>query len=87
MTWGTRVAQSVKHPTLDFSSSHDLMVWQFEPYVGLCADSMEPACDLLSASPCSLMHSLCVSNKIIAVFSKGGSWGTWLAQSVEHGDS
>ena len=27
---GAWVAQSVKHPTLDFSSGHDLMVREFE---------------------------------------------------------
>ena len=26
----------------DFGSGHDLMVWGFEPRVGLCADSSEP---------------------------------------------
>ena len=34
------MAQSVKHRILDFSSGHDLMVCEFEPCVGLCADSM-----------------------------------------------
>ena len=38
-TRGAWVAQSVKHLT---SSGHDLMVHQFEPCVGLCADSSEP---------------------------------------------
>ena len=36
-TW---VAQSVKHPTS--ASGHDLVVREFEPRVGLCADSSEP---------------------------------------------
>ena len=40
---GAWVAQSVKHLTLDFGSSHNLMVCGIEPCVGLCADSMEPA--------------------------------------------
>ena len=39
---GAWVAQSVEHPTLDFGSGHDLMVCEFEPRVGLCADSSEP---------------------------------------------
>ena len=39
---GTWLAQSVKLPTLDLSSGHDLMVCEFEPLVGLCADSSEP---------------------------------------------
>ena len=29
------MAQSVKRPTLGFSSSHDLMVLEFEPHIGL----------------------------------------------------
>ena len=37
--WGTRVAQLVKRLT---SSGHDLVVCEFEPRVGLCADSSEP---------------------------------------------
>ena len=32
---GAWVAQLVKHPTLDFSSGHDLMVHEFEPNMGL----------------------------------------------------
>ena len=44
------VAQSVNHPTLDFGSSHDLMVCSIEPHVRLCADSAEPTWDSLSPS-------------------------------------
>ena len=47
---GACVAQLVKRPTLDFSSGHDLTVGEFEPRVGLCADSLEPVWDFLSAS-------------------------------------
>ena len=36
--WGTWVAQSVK---CQFSSDHALMVHEFEPHNGLCADSSE----------------------------------------------
>ena len=39
---GTWVAQLVKHPTLNFSSSHNFMVREFEPHLRLCADSVEP---------------------------------------------
>ena len=39
-TWA---AQLVERPTLDFGSGHDLMFRETEPYVGLCADSVEPA--------------------------------------------
>ena len=62
---GAWVAQSVNHPTVDFSSDHDLMVHEFEPRVRLRADSMEPAWDFLSPSlsapPC---YSLCLSFRI-----------------------
>ena len=44
------MAQSVKCPTLDFGSGHDLMVHGFKPRVGLCTDSIEPAWDSLSPS-------------------------------------
>ena len=47
---GTRVAQSVKLPTLGFSSGHDLVLREFEPRIRLCADSAEPAWDSLSPS-------------------------------------
>ena len=40
-----------KHPILDFSSGHDLTVSEFEPHVGLCADSVEPAWDLSPSLP------------------------------------
>ena len=48
--WGTCVAQSVKHLTLDFGSGGDLMVQEYEPHIRLCADSVEPAWDSLSPS-------------------------------------
>ena len=65
------MAQSVKRPTLDLGSGHDLMVCGFKPCVSLCAHSMELAWDSLSVSlsappplipPCSL--SLKINNKI-----------------------
>ena len=40
---GAWVVQSVKFPTLDFSSDHDLRVRGFEPNIRLCTDSVEPA--------------------------------------------
>ena len=50
---GTLVAHSVKRLTLDLSSGHDLKVCEFEPHVGLCADSMELAWGSLSLPlPC-----------------------------------
>ena len=40
--WGTWVAQSVKHPTLDFSSDLDLRVVRLSPVLGSTLD-MKPA--------------------------------------------
>ena len=47
---GAWVAQSVKHPTLDFGSGHDLLVREFKPLDGLCTDSVKPAWNSLSLS-------------------------------------
>ena len=53
----------------NFSSGHDLAVREFEPHVGLCADSSEPeACFgfwvSLSLSLClTHSHSVCLSLK------------------------
>ena len=44
------MAQSVEPPTLDFLSGHDLSVREFQPHIGLHADSAEPAWDSLSPS-------------------------------------
>ena len=57
--WGAWVAQSVEHLTLDFNSGLDFTVQEIEPYIGLCADSGEPACD--SLSPLSLPFPLSLS--------------------------
>ena len=59
---GAWVAQSVKLPTLDFGSGHDLMVCGFELHVGLCVGSVEPAWDslCLCASP---PLTFCLSQK------------------------
>ena len=59
---GAWVAQSVKHPTLDFGSSHNLLVREIKPCVGLCTDSTEPAWDSVSLSaPPLLVLSLSLS--------------------------
>ena len=47
---GTWVAQSTKHPTLDFRSGHDLMICEIEASVVLSADNVEPAWVCLSPS-------------------------------------
>ena len=60
------MAQSIKHPTLDFSSSRDLAVRELEPGVGLCADSVEPAWGFFSPSlsaPTLLAHALSLKDK------------------------
>ena len=58
---GTWVAQSVKHPTFDFSSGHDLTVCGFESHVRVCTDSFEPTWDSLSAPPPRVRtHTLCL---------------------------
>ena len=46
------MAQSVKCPTFDLGSGHDLTACEIEPQVGLNADSMEPAWDPLSLVLC-----------------------------------
>ena len=50
MGWGAWMAQLGKHLILDFGSGHDLMVRKFEPHVGLCTNSVEPAWNSLSPS-------------------------------------
>ena len=42
------VAQSVKRPTLDFGSGHDLTGCEFKPHISLCMDSVDPAWDSVS---------------------------------------
>ena len=57
------VAPSVKHLTPDFGSGHDLTVCEFEPHVGLCADSTQSLLGILSPlfsappPPCGLSLS------------------------------
>ena len=58
------MAQSVKHPALDFGSGHDLAVRESEPCIGLRADGTEPARDSLVSSPSSpprLVHTRALS--------------------------
>ena len=48
------MAQSVKCPTVDFGSGHDLTVCGTEYHVGLCVDSTEPTSESLCPSLVSL---------------------------------
>ena len=52
--WGAWVAQSVKHPTLGFSSGHDLMVREIEPHLELHAGNEDLTWDSLSLLPMPL---------------------------------
>ena len=65
---GAWVAQSVKCPTLDFGSSHDLTVHEIKPHVGLCTDRGKPAWDSIpSLSLCPSLtcdHSLSQDKEI-----------------------
>ena len=62
---GAWVSQLVKHPTLDFSSDHDLTVHGIKPCAGLHADSSEPDWDSLFPSLClSCVHGHALSLKI-----------------------
>ena len=61
------VIQLVKYLTLGFGSGHDLTVRGFEPHIGLCADSVEPAWD--SQFP-SLSLSLSLKNRQINIGEK-----------------
>ena len=51
------MAQSVEHSTVHSGSGQDLVVRGFEPCIGLCTDSMEPAWDSFSLCP-SPAHAL-----------------------------
>ena len=58
------MTQSVKRQT----SGHELVVCEFKPRVGVCADSLEPASDSVSPSlslppPLALSPSLSLKNK------------------------
>ena len=83
------MAQSVKRPTLDFHSGHDLMVGEFKALMGLGADSLEPAWDSLlpslSAPPLrtrTLFFSLSQINKLKKK-KRFPVRGAWVAQSVK----
>ena len=60
---GTWVAQSIKRPTLDLGSGHDLMVCGFEPHIRLCALTTQtehsPSLPVSALAP--TLSSLCLS--------------------------
>ena len=65
---GTQVAQSVKHPTLDFSSGHNLTVHVIESYIGLHADSWSLLGILSLLLSLALSHSrMCVETHILSL--------------------
>ena len=45
------MAQSIEHPTLGFTSGHDLVISLGSSRVRLCTDSVKPAGDSLSLPP------------------------------------
>lgn len=52
--------------SVDFSSSHSLVVCGFEPHIELCADSSEPGACLgfsMSFPLCPSLAALCLSQK------------------------
>ena len=73
---GTWVAQLVKRLTLDFGSGHHLVVWEFEPCIGLYIESVEPASDSLSFS-LSLPPCLCQKNDFLSWLSIYKHWENW----------
>ena len=76
------MAQSVKCPTLDFSSGHDLTVCEFEPHMGLCADRVEPAWNSPSLSaPTWLTLSLSLSLSFSLSLSLSLSVNTYIHKS------
>ena len=69
------MAQSVKCPTLDFSSGRDLTVYEIELQVGFHADSVGPASDFLSLSlSLPLPRLLCALSPQINKLKKEKSW-------------
>ena len=67
---GAWVAQSVKRPTLDFGSGHDLTVHGFGPHVGCRPASAEPAWDSVSLLS---LHSLLVVSLFLKITFKNKS--------------
>ena len=62
-SWGSWVAPSLEHLTLDFGSGRYLKVHGFEPLIRLCTDTVELAGDSRAPSLCPL-HILSLSKLI-----------------------
>ena len=58
------MVQSVEHPTLDFSSGHDLMVHETEPHFGSAVSAMPAWVSLFSLSLPLLLLMCALSLKI-----------------------
>ena len=73
----------------DFCSGHDLTVREFEPRVGLCADSSEPGacfgfCALCLSVSLSLSLSAPPPTHTLSLSVSKINRGAWVAQSVKH---
>ena len=55
------MAQSVRHPNIDFGTGPDLLAHGMESRVGLCTDSVGPARDSLPPSLSAPPPLVCVS--------------------------
>ena len=82
--WGTQVALSVMHLTLNFGSGHDPQHHEIQPWVGLMG--MEPAQDsLFLLLPCLFPSPLaCVRSSLILSLIKKGSKTPWKRQQIEN---
>ena len=65
--WVAWVVQSVKCPTLDFSSGHNLTVCEIEPPFGVCTDASEPVweTELLRCPRTNFIFEVLLFNKYI----------------------
>ena len=55
----------------DFGSGHDLEIHEYEPHVGLSADSSEPGASFEFSHSAPSLHVLCLSkkwNKTLKIF-------------------
>ena len=61
---GAWATQSFKQQTLGIGSGYDLLVRDFEPHTGLCADSTESAWDSVSLLSLLLPHSCLLAHSL-----------------------